>query len=110
MIAESKNEHGGVFQLFDDTEFVFTEGHAQSVYHFINRGTSGILRDYVDCHHLMNAVVMAPSYNDAIKLVTDEHLGNYAKDYVFEVHYIGADMMPSQGPRILTFATKPPLE
>ena len=108
MLSEMQNVYGTKFQCYDDTNLVVDS--ERYIYHLINKGGSGLQRYYVDCHHLTEAVVAAPSYEMAIELLTNENLGAHASNYTFEVHLIGADMKSDDGDRFIMVATKPPLE
>lgn len=107
-MVERQNVYGTKFQCYDHTNLVVDCD--RYIYHMVNKGGSGILRNYVDCHHLTEAVVAAPSYEAAIELLTNENLGAHASSYIFEVNLIGADMMSDEGDRFIMVATKPPLE
>ena len=107
MIAEHLNTYGTKFKCYDDTILVVDS--ERYIYHMINLGGSRLLRGYVDCYHVTEAVVAVPSYQAAIDLLTNENLGAHASDYTFEVHLIGADMKSEEGDRLIMVTTKPPL-
>lgn len=108
MIAEHLNTYGTKFKCYDDTILVVDS--ERYMYHIVNLGGSGMLRGYVDCYHVTEAVVAAPSYQAAIDLLTNENLGAHASDYTFEVNLIGADMKSDESDRFIMLATKPSLE
>ena len=108
-MIEHVNEFGTEFQLYDATDICF-HGYSSYLYHFVNKGGQHGLMDYVDCHHLTEAMVAAPSYNEAMKFLTEEELGSAYKGYIFEVNLVGLDLMPDEGKRILFRATKRPID
>ena len=107
-MVEMQNTWGTYFRLYDHTDVVIPD-QASYLYHFENKGGSGLLRNYVDCHHLTEAIVAAPSYNEAVSFLTAEELGVHAAEYTFDVNLIAVDLMTEEGIRFITKSHKRPL-
>lgn len=95
---------GTNFHLYDYTNITLN-GYGSYLYHFKNNGRNNFIDDY----HLMEAIVAAPSYDDAIKLVVDEYLGKSEQGYQFDVNLIALDLMSDEGTRVITHVDKNPL-
>lgn len=107
MVTEHSNKYGTKFQCHNDTDII-ADGSLY-IYHIINRGGSGLLRDYVDCYHLTEAVASAAGFEEVIELLTNENLGVHASNYNFEVHLLGMDMLSDNNERLIMVATKSPI-
>lgn len=108
MSSDIKTEDGITFRLQDYSDIGLTAKNC--FYHFKNLGGKHGVWDYVDCYHLVEAIVSAPSHNEAIKLMLNELLSSAEEGYTYDVELIGIDGMSDVGNRLIMHFTKPPLD
>jgi hypothetical protein len=108
MIAEHINEYGTKFKCFDDVNIIVDS--EQYIYHIVNRGKGGRFGNFIESHHVTEAIVAASDTQAAVDLLTNENLGAHETNYIFEVYRIGADMQSNKGERFILYTIKPSLE
>lgn len=103
------------FNCIDEAEVVI-DGQAKYLYHFFNRGEAYEVKsiglkvtDYVDCHHVTEAIISAESFKEAQDILNNDILSPAQERYHFDVYLTGVDLMPSRDKAILMIEYKPPV-
>lgn len=102
------------FNCIDEAEVVI-DGQAKYLYHFVNRGEAYEVKsiglkvtDYVDCHHVTEAIISAESFKEAQDILDDVMSLGHAR-YHFDIYLTGVDLMPSREKKFLMIEYKPPV-
>lgn len=103
------------FTNIDEAEVVI-DGQAKYLYHFYNRGEAFEIEsmgmkvtNYVDCHHVTEAIISAESFNAAQDILIKAEISQSQERYHFDVYLMGVDLTPSRDKAILMIEYKPPV-
>jgi hypothetical protein len=100
------------FTNIDEAEVVI-DGQAKYLYHFFNRGEAFMIHsmgikvtDYVDCHHVMEAIISAESFDEAQNILIKAEISHAQQRYHFDVYLTGVDLVPSRENPIIMISYK----
>lgn len=103
------------FTNIDEAEVVI-DGQAKYLYHFYNRGEAFTVAsmgwkvtDYVDWHHVTEAIISAESFNEAQGILINTEISGSQERYHFDVYLMGVDLTPSRENPIVMIKYKPPM-